>query len=189
MGVNVLQIFAGSYELTSETTNNRFYSVLLNFGYQQESGLRMVCKIDDGIDDKKKSGVFFKLGGKLYVLNILGSKPHKSDCFFGMYIVGSQYASSGIDKDNNVTYRSSGFAWGMAGIAGYTMKISNRLEFDIGGQLSFAEQGIDIIGVKCQDYQPGMGWIGLNGSNPYFQFIANLKFRIGKENQVEQATN
>ncbi len=91
IGVNAISILAGSYELTTETTNKSFYSIVANFGYAQGKGIRTMCIVGDYITDRKNSGNFFKIGGKLYLFNLFNHK--KDDFFLGILIIGSEYKS------------------------------------------------------------------------------------------------
>ncbi len=179
IGVNTISILAGSYELTTETTNKSIYSIIANVGYVQDKGLRVISLKDDNIENKKNSGKFFKIGGKLYILNLFYKK--KDDIFVGISIIGSEYKSSGIEKDGNII-KSSGFIWGIAYITGYKLRLKKRLELDIGAQLSISQKRNDFIGTYSHNYQPGMGWEGLNPNTTRLQIILNLKYRIGKEN-------
>ncbi len=180
IGVNTISILAGSYELTTETTNKSIYSIVANFGYAQGKGIRTMCKVGDYIDDRKNSGYFFKIGGKLYLFNLFNHK--KDDFFLGILIIGSEYKSSGFDKISENLIESNGFIWGLAYITGYKTKLSKRLELDIGGQFSFPQKRKDLFGHSCFNYQPGMG--SYRSYTLLYQFIFNIKYRIGKENQV-----
>lgn len=199
-GFNFMALVGRTYELTSEISKRNSYSITANLGYTNGTGLAFY-KLDDGFYERKTFGKFFKIGGRIYLINLfnidLTSRltlckfiNERNDLFLGLLVIGSEYNESAKKRNYIIPlhippetdeYKSSGFIWGIAVVAGYTINLYKRLDLDMGAQLSFPQRRDDYVGSSFRTYQPGMGSLFLPTEvGERFQFIFVLKYRLFK---------
>ncbi len=165
IGVNLLPISIGSYEVSSEFNRNPHLSLVLNGGYVHKTRhLPLIdYKVGDGVDNRRTSGVFYKVGVRYYVLRPT-EVPRKANLFMSALIIGSHYSRTAdlIDYSNLVdpTYTKTsqkGFSWGPAMAIGLTFRLSGRFSLDAGVQYSYLMKDDHWLGKKNRNYEPGFG--------------------------------
>ena len=169
LGINLAPMSAGSIELVTEYAFNKLVSISLKGGYAFEDGLRFILKVDDGIDNKKHSGYFTKLGIKLY--------PYKN-FFLTTNIIYSNYKNSGerIDQAGNKTFLSSrGGIWALGLTPGYRFDIDNDfISILVGLQIGIAQARNDLVGIQAHNYQPGLGSVGNTYCQPMIACVLKI---------------
>lgn len=169
IGFNLMPISAGSYELVTERKINKRLAVSVKAGYASEQGLRFILKKDDGIDNKKHSGFFGKVGLKYYFT--------KGFFLLGNIIYSNYHNSGEINTNGNKEIiSSSGGIWALGLTPGYKFALedNNRLFLTLGIQVGFAQSRNDLVGIRGHNYQPGLGPVG----NTYCQPILAFTYRI-----------
>ena len=190
IGINVIPLAIRTIELTSEFTNHPAYALTFNAGYVHESAFDglVKSKVYDGVSDRRTSGLFVKAGFRTYLLSLTGKEP-AFNLFVGAQLIGSQYRQRGIvsaidpgfyvgGAPPDVAVRVSGFLWGTALSGGATVRLSQKLAFDVGIQYGLQPTRTDYIGDREFNYQPGFGISRAGGTVTSVQGILTVKYRL-----------
>ena len=189
VGVNVIPLAIRTVELTSEFSKHPAYALTFNAGYAYKSSFDglIKAKVDDGVDDRQTSGVFFKVGGRIYLLSLNRKEPG-FNLFIGAQLIGSQYRQRAIAQVLDpgffpngqpfIAVQATGFLWGTALSGGATFRLSKKLALDAGLQYGFQPKRTDYLGDRLFNYQPGFGISRAGQYVTSVQAILTLKYRL-----------
>lgn len=187
VGINTVPVIARTLELTSELRPQPAYGITFNTGYTFNTNHTGFVDADvlEAIDNRKTSGAFFKLGGRVYLASLKGRKP-ASNIFAGILIIGSQYhqkaMTASLDDAPPASFvptplQAKGFIMSPAVNAGFSFTLSKKLLLEAGVQHTFRVKREDFIGRRQRNYQPGMG-SGQSQPLQYLQGMLNLKYQL-----------
>lgn len=167
IGLNLLPMSIGSYEISSEFSHKARLSLTANAGYLHKTryyGL-IDYHVGDGVENRRTSGRFLKAGVRFYVLRPT-SKPRKVNLFMGALVIGSYYFKTADTTDYRILpsgdfiynrISRKGFSWGPALTIGLNFRFSSRISLDAGMQYSYLMKDKNVIGIKSRNYEPGFG--------------------------------
>lgn len=198
IGVNLLPIAIGSYEVSGEFSHIPQLAIVANAGYLHKTGFEVIWDDDvgDGIENRRTSGAFYKMGVRYYFVRPT-AQPRKVKSFVGVLLIGSHYSKTADTTDLNSHFTGDliyaktsrkGFSWGPAISFGLSFRLSSRLSLDTGIQNSYMVRDDDRIGRRSRNYEPGFG-VRTSGVIPtiyrhrkFFptnsQVIVTLKYKI-----------
>lgn len=186
VGINIVPTIARTLELTSELRPKPAYGITFNTGYTFNTGHNGFTDLDvlELIDNRKTKGLFFKLGGRVYLTSLKGQE-RTTNFFLGAGIIGSQYNQKALKTPPTDTYwmyiptkfHSKGFIVSPAVNAGFSFRISKKLLLETGLQHTLLVKRDDFIGRHHRNYQPGMG-SGQAQPIKYIQGIINVKHQL-----------
>ena len=167
IGINLLPLSVRSLEITSEFSRRPRFAFTVNAGYVYNSPYEGISgiKVYDGVQNRKTSGPFLKVGSRFYFMKPKVTQK-KVNIFAGVLLVGAYYDKK---ADTEVIYSNfptdvifkkttkKGFSWGPAMTAGLTLRINRRIDIDAGIQYGFMIENNQNIGRKDFNYEPGFG--------------------------------
>ena len=167
IGVNLLPLSIGSYEVSAELSQIPQLAIVGNAGYLHKTGYEGIWdeKVGDGIENRRTSGAFYKMGLRYYFVRPT-TQPRKVKSFVGVSLIGSHYSKTADTTDLNsrltgdIIYAKTsrkGFSWGPAISFGLSFRLPSRFSLDAGIQNSFMLNEDDWIGRKNRNYEPGFG--------------------------------
>lgn len=167
VGVNLLPITIGSYEISAELSHNPQLAIVANAGYLHKTGFEVLWddKVGDNVKNRRTSGAFYKMGVRYYFVRST-AQPRKVKSFVGAMLIGSHYSKTADTTDFNAHWTGDliyaktsrkGFSWGPAISFGLNFRLSSRFSLDIGTQNSYMINDDDWIGRKNRNYEPGFG--------------------------------
>jgi hypothetical protein len=186
VGLNFAPLIARSVEVTSEFSKNPAYSLNLNAGYTFGTGHIGLFdyKVYDGVEERKTSGAFAKLGGRVY-LTKLKDNARKVDFFVGTSLIFSEYKQTAmkteVSADLDMDFKpveSKGFVVCPSFSLGFTARVAEKIYIDWGVQKGFLSRNNDFIGRPGRNYQPGVGSGQASPFLGYIQGIAVVKYRL-----------
>jgi hypothetical protein len=191
IGINLLQIPATTIDLTYELSNNPRYTMIINPGYT----INYANSFDfigffltphykcgnNGYSMKKQTGGFLKIGMRFNFRN----KTEKKNYFYlGAFMTNSlinekaKYENWDIPNSQVENLNQNIFILGLTGAVGYNLRISNKLNSDLGVHISIPSKNYDDL-YGYRNYIPGMGFMETCGGARIFPMIVlNLKYRL-----------
>ncbi|GAB4022684.1 DUF3575 domain-containing protein [Spirosoma koreense] len=189
IGLNLVPLAIRTVELTSEFSRHPAYALTFQTGYVFQSafdGLSRV-KVYDGISDRRSSGWFGKLGGRIYLLSLARKEP-RFNLFVGAQLIASQYKQTGVAhvidpgfspyEKPYIDLQVKGFLWGTALSAGTMVRLSERFALDAGLQYGFQPTRTDYLGDRAFNYQPGFGMSRKGAQVTSIQGLFTVKYRL-----------
>lgn len=167
VGTNLLPIISSQFNVFYEKPLNGYLTFHTGAGYVF-NGPGSPHFLGTDIDLDKSSGGFISVGLNGHLKN------RRISPLLGLRIVNSLSYEKGIIRSRSENFTSSGYSLGIGGILGATLRISNRLSFDLGIQQS--RLLIDGL-ADYHSYAPGMG---VEFFAARTQLIGQLKYRIYK---------
>lgn len=172
IGLNIAPFFLTQLNFFIEKPINHYLTFYSGFGYVIH-GPGSFIKLGTDKELERSSGEYLSLGLTGHLKNkkispIIGFRLINSLSFEKGYFVS-------LVSDTIFTmtpFTSTGYNFGIGGIAGLSGRISKRFLFDLGFQLSFL-----VINGLCDfhSFAPGMG---RNWDPQRFEFITQIKYKL-----------
>ncbi len=176
-GINFIPVIAKSVEVTSEFSNRSWYALTADAGYTFNTGYTGISDyLDwDFYDRRRTSGLYARLGGRLYTP---GFGPSREVRFYiNPLMVISNYRQTALRSSPEdpklppVKVSASGTVLIPALRIGFTRPVSRKLSIDFGVQKSLNPKRDDMMGSRLRNYQPGAG----SHQNPLFLEVRHTR--------------
>lgn len=187
IGLNLVPMAAKTIEVTTELSHHPAYGIQVHGGYTFATGMESIYqnKVYDGVRERKTSGVFGKVGGRVYWFSLGGESP-RVNLFTGVAFIVSQYKQSAEKADltsqvgdwNYELVEARGVLVAPSFSVGLTHRLTNRFNLDWGFQHAYPQKRTDFIGLPGRNYQPGIGNRQEFGFLKYTQGLLVLKYRL-----------
>ena len=191
IGINLLQLPSTTIDLSYSITNKPTHSIIVNTGYtvNYTKSFDFIGYIlsphykcgNNGYSMQNQTGAYLKIGLKYNLRKTL----EKNNYFF----IGGLLANSLIhEKAEYVDLENSNsqikelehtlYVFGLTGLFGYNLKISERIKSDFGIQFSYPSKTYKNL-YGYSNYIPGLGYMETCGGARIFPLIfLNLKYEL-----------
>lgn len=184
VGINLPPLIGSSLEVTSEFSNREWYAVTVDFGYTFNTHFRGFYddKVWDGYKDLRTSGVYGRLGFRLYTREFGPSQ--KVRFYLNPLLVVSNYSQSArffdvmstppFEEGEPVRVQGTVLVPGLR--LGFTRVLNRRFMLDFGVQKTLNPPRNNLIGLRKYNYQPGVGSTNVTPWLDYLQGYFSFKF-------------
>lgn len=184
VGINLPPLIGSSFEATSEFSNREWYAVTVDLGYTWNSSFLGIYddKAWDGYKDFRTSGVYGRLGFRLYTREFGPSQ--KVRFYLNPLWVVSNYSQSArffdvmstqpLGEGEPVKVQGTVLVPGLR--LGFTRVLNRRFMLDFGVQKTLNPPRNNLIGLRKDNYQPGVGSTNVTPWLDYLQGYFSFKF-------------